>query len=126
MAYDETLAERIRQALTGTRGVTERRMFGGICFMLGGNMTCGLVGDTLMLRVGPEAYESCLALPHVREMDFTGRPLRGYIYVAPAGLKTDRNLASWLDRALRFARTLPVKQSKAPTKLKSGSPKKHR
>ena len=116
MAYDAELAERVRQALNGMRGITERQMFGGLCFMLGGNMTAGLVGDTLMLRVGPLEYDSCLALPHAREMDFTGRPLRGYIYVAPAGIKTDRALAAWLDRALAFGRTLPAKARKPAAK----------
>lgn len=119
MAYDVELAERVRRALSGSKGVTERQMFGGLCFMLGGNMTCGLVGDTLMLRVGPAEYESCLALPHAREMDFTGRPLRGYIYVAPAGIRTDAALAVWLDRALTFGRTLPAKpRAKRPAPKK--------
>lgn len=113
MAYDEAQARRIRQALAGTPGASEKRMFGGICFLLHGNMCCGLVGDTLMVRVGPEAYESSLALPHAREMDFTGKPLRGYVYVAPAGISTPATLKAWLRRATRFVATLPPKSAAA-------------
>lgn len=113
MAFDESLAGRIRQRLAGTRGLSERKMFGGICFMLHGNMCCGLVGSTLMLRVGPAEYESCLALPHAREMDFTGKPLRGYVYVAPGGIATAALLKAWLGRATRYVNTLPPKPTAA-------------
>jgi len=113
MAHDVELAERVRRALGRTKGITERQMFGGLCFMLDGNMTCGLVGDTLMLRVGPAEYESCLALPHAREMDFTGRPLRGYVYVAPEGIRSPAALQGWIARATRFVSTLPPKPASA-------------
>lgn len=109
MAYDERLADRVRAALKGTRGVTEKRMFGGLSFMLAGNMCCGVVDDELMVRVGPDAYDEALARPHAREMDFTGRPLKGYVYVAAAGLQQGRSLQAWVDRGVRFARTLPRK-----------------
>jgi TfoX/Sxy family transcriptional regulator of competence genes len=109
MAYDEQLAERVRRSLAGTKGLAERKMFGGLCFLLRGNMCCGVVGDTLMVRVGPEAYESSLALPHAREMDFTGRPLRGMVYVAPDGLRNARALGEWLERAMAVGRSLPAK-----------------
>ena len=89
MAFDEGLAERVREALRDRRDLTEKKMFGGLCFLLGGNMCCGIVGDELMLRVGPEQYEPVLARPHAREMDFTGRALRGMVYVGSAGLAED-------------------------------------
>jgi TfoX/Sxy family transcriptional regulator of competence genes len=112
MAYDEGLAARVRTALAKTRGVAERKMFGGLCCLLQGNMFCGVVDDRLMVRVGAEDYEAALAMPHVREMDFTGRPLRGMVYVAPAGIRTERDLALWLERGMANARSLPAKPAK--------------
>lgn len=109
MAYDEMLAQRIRMALAGRDGVTERKMFGGIAFMVGGNMCCGVVGDDLMVRVGPERHEQALARPHVRPMDFTGRPMKGMAYVAPAGCRAEADLAAWVDMAADFAASLPHK-----------------
>ncbi len=84
-------------------------MFGGLCFMSGGNMCFGIVGDELMVRVGPDRYEDLLAEPHAREMDFTGRALRGMVYVDPDGITEDPDLRRWLDRGLEFARSLPPK-----------------
>ena len=84
-------------------------MFGGIAFMVRGHMCCGVVKDLLMVRVGPEGYEHALAKPHARPMDFTGRPLRGLVFVAPAGTLTDKGLSDWVRRAARFVRTLPPK-----------------
>ncbi len=89
MAYDEGLAQRVREALSGRLDLSERKMFGGLCFMLGGNMCAGIVGEELMLRVGPDAYEDSLARPHTREMDFTGRSLKGVVYVAVDGIADD-------------------------------------
>ncbi len=114
MAYDEGLAQRIREALEdettrGGRQVVERKMFGGLAFMLGGNMCVGVSGDEMMVRVGPDAYSDALAQPHAREMDFTGKPLRGFVYVDPAGFDSDEDLEAWLERGARFARSLPVK-----------------
>ena len=109
MAYDEALAERVRGVLKRRRGVSEKKMFGGLCFLVNGNMACGVVGNELMLRVGPEAYEEVLALRHAREMDFTGRAMRGMVYVAPMGFHTDTQLRAWVDRAHTFAKTLPKK-----------------
>lgn len=109
MAYDEGLAERIR-AVTGTDpGVSERKMFGGLAFLLHGNMACGIVGDELMVRVGPDAWADCLALPHAREMDFTGRSMKGMVYVGPEGFAEDAELATWVGRGLAFAGSLPPK-----------------
>ena len=107
MAYDEKLAERIRTALRRRRGISEKKMFGGVAFLANGNMTCGVVGDELMVRVGPDAYAEALSRKHAREMDFTGRPMRGMVYVAKPGTRTARQLESWVERGLAFAKTLP-------------------
>lgn len=109
MAYDEGLAQRVREALTDRSELSERKMFGGLCFMLGGNMCCGIVGDELMLRVGPEAYAEVLAREHAREMDFTGRVSRNMVYVGAEGIREDEALAAWLEPAVAFAGSLPPK-----------------
>lgn len=109
MAYDEGLAERIRRGLRGRKGVAERRMFGGIAFMFDGNMALGIVGDALMARVGPARHADALALPHVRPMDFTGRPMRGYVYVDAPGIATDEALGNWITACSAFVGTLPPK-----------------
>lgn len=108
MAYDEALAERIRQILAG-EPTTERKMFGGIAFMVCGNMLVGVTRDDLMVRVGAAAHEDSLARPHARPMDFTGRPMKGMVYVGPEGYASDANLRAWVERGLSFARTLPAK-----------------
>ncbi len=107
MAYDEPLAERVREVLAGHDGVAEKKMFGGLCLLINGNMCCGVVEDRLMVRVGPEAYEATLALPHAREMDFTGKPLRGMVYVDAAGVRTQDDLYAWIERGAAFAGSLP-------------------
>lgn len=109
MAYDETVANRVREALKGRRDLDERRMFGGLAFMVRGHMCCGIVGSELMVRVGADGYEQALALPHARPMDFTGRPLTGMVYVAPAGFRTAKALAGWVGRALAFVESLPAR-----------------
>jgi len=109
MPYDERLAERIRLALKRRPGISERRMFGGLAFLLRGNMLCGVVDQDLMVRVGAEAYEQALARPHAREMDFTGRSLRGMVYVRASGVRTAKQLQSWLQQGLEFAKSLPAK-----------------
>ena len=109
MAYDEGLAERIRERTTGRTALSERKMFGGLCFMLDGNMCFGIVGSELMVRVGPDAYEETLGLPHAREMDFTGRSMKGMVYVGEAGLSEDGDLGEWLDRGTSCAGSLPPK-----------------
>ena len=103
MAYDEVLAERIRTALRGRDDVVEKQMFGGITFMVAGRMACGVVHDDLMVRVGPEGHDEAIAQPHARPMDFTGKPMQGMVYVAPAGVATDDALRSWVDRAVSVA-----------------------
>jgi len=84
-------------------------MFGGLCFLLNGNMSFGIVGNELMVRVGPAAYLDALALPQVREMDFTGRSMRGMVFVSEDGISEDDDLKGWLQRGLDFAGTLPAK-----------------
>jgi hypothetical protein len=85
-------------------------MFGGLCFMVGGNMCVGIVGDDLMVRVGPDGWEEALSRPHAREMDFTGKSMRGMVYVAPEGLSEDDDLRKWVDRGLDYASSLPAKR----------------
>ncbi len=109
MAYDEALAARIRSAFEGQTGVAEKRMFGGVAFMVGGNMACGVTSDELMVRVGPDNYEDALSRPHARPMDFTGRPLRGMVYVSRPGFESDQDLAAWVESGASFARSLPAK-----------------
>ena len=109
MAYDEALADRIGVILKDQPNVVGKKMFGGIAFMVNGNMCCGVVKDTLMLRVGPENYESLLSHPPAREMDFTGKSMKGMIYVDPDGLKSEEELKTWVERALEFVLSLPAK-----------------
>lgn len=107
MAFDAGLAERLRELFAGLPDVRERRMFGGLALMWRGHMCVGIVGDTLMVRVGPAAHEAALARPYARPMDFTGRPLRGYVYVAPEGFAEDAALAAWVEAARTCVAALP-------------------
>ena len=107
--HDQQLAQRIRDLLTRIPDLRERQMFGGLSFLIGGHMTCGIVGNDLVLRVGDTAAEAALDEPHVRPMDFTGRPIRSMIYVAPAGTATDQALKRWIERAVQYVQTLPPK-----------------
>jgi TfoX/Sxy family transcriptional regulator of competence genes len=119
MAFDQGLAQRIREVLAhplGPADITEKKMFGGLAFLVKGNMFVGIVHEALMARVGLDAYERALAATHVRPMDFTGRPMKGYVFVDPEGLAEDSDLAGWVTLCLEFAGTLPVKASA------SGSP----
>jgi len=109
MAYSEVLAQRVRETLQDELGVTERKMFGGLCFMVRGNMCCGIMGDELMLRVGPEQYEAALASPNARKMDFTGRAMKGMVYIDTEGIATDQALRDWVQWGLNFAGALPAK-----------------
>jgi len=109
MAYDEDLAERMREVLSGQPGVDERKMFGGLAFMVNGHMACGIVGDELMVRVGPERQQDVLSLPHAREMTFTGKSMKSMVYVSRDGFASDEDLAAWMARGVDFARSLPVK-----------------
>ncbi len=110
MAYDQDLAHRIREQLAEERGVSERAMFGGLAFMLAGNMAVGISnGGELMVRVGPDSSEDALARPHTRTFDMTGRPMKGWILVASEGFATKRQLAAWVRRGVAYAHTLPPK-----------------
>jgi TfoX/Sxy family transcriptional regulator of competence genes len=119
VAYDEMLAQRVRDCLADEPGVREIRMFGGLCFTLNGNMCVGVIGEELMIRVGPDAYERSLALPHARPMDFTGQPLRGMVYVAAAGVRQARGLRGWVERGAGFARGLKPKAGGARRRRKT-------
>jgi len=109
MAYDEGLAERLRKQFQVRNDVEEKKMFGGLCVMLSEHMCCGIVKDTLMVRVGPDNYERCLAMKHASEMDFTGRAMKGMIYVSPEGLESDDELAGWITICSDFVASLPPK-----------------
>ena len=112
MAYDETLASRIRNALADDPAATEKRMFGGIAFLHRGLMFVGVSSASLMARVGKPNYADSLGRQHVREMDFTGKPMQGYVYVDPPGIETDEQLRLWLSRCKEFVATLPPKGTK--------------
>ena len=109
MPYDEMLVERVRGALKGNRNVKERKMFGGLTFMLQGNMCCGVAGERLMVRVGPEKYDEALGQKHAQLMDFTGRPMKGFVFVGSEGLASAKELEAWVRRGVDFALSLPSK-----------------
>lgn len=113
MAYNERLAERIRGYFKRRRGVEEKRMFGGLCFMINGHMCCGIETDRLMIRVQPDRYETLLKKPHAREMDFTGKPMKGFLFVSEAGYCTAAGLTKWLNEAVEWAKSKPPKKKKA-------------
>ncbi|MGB0871509.1 MAG: TfoX/Sxy family protein [Solirubrobacterales bacterium] len=109
MAYEEALADRVRDILIDVDGVTERKMFGGLAFMVNGNMLCGPIGENLMVRVGPSAYEEALTIEGASEMRFTGKPMRGFVDVDGQALADDSALKAWVERGLAFAQSLPPK-----------------
>jgi TfoX N-terminal domain len=109
MAFREALAERIRKALARKSGVGEKKMFGGVCFLLHGNLLAGVWKDSLVARLGPDEGEAALREPHVREFDITGRPMRNWVLVGPEGVEGDDQLRVWIERATKFVRTLPKK-----------------
>src|SRR5271165_5515262 len=105
MAYDEQLANRIRAILSERTDVSERKMFGGLAFLVAGHMCVGIVGKDLMARVGKEGFEAAVRAPHARPMDFTGKPSTGMVYVAPAGVRTGPALRSWIEKSMRLVST---------------------
>jgi len=110
MAYDEDFARRIREHLAAEDAITEKAMFGGLAFLLHGNMAVGIShGDELMVRVGPEATDDALARPHARLLAMSGRPMKGWILVAREGVTTRRRLGAWVARGVKFASSLPPK-----------------
>ena len=114
MAYDEKTAERVRRALSGRRDVVERKMMGGLCFMVSGRMCCGVTGSALMVRVGREAYQRMLTEPHVRPLEFAGRRPTGFVLVDPEGYRTGPALATWIQRGIDFAATLGNRRRRTP------------
>lgn len=122
MAYDEEVAERIRTLLSGRTDVHEQKLFGGLCFMVGGNMCCAVSGrGGLLVRIGPDAPASIFSEPHVAPMKMRGRVMAGYVRVAPDGYRTAAGLRKWVTRAVGFVATLPRKvkrtaANKAPAK----------
>ena len=108
MAFDETLASRIRDALARKKGVEEKKMF-GVCFLLNGNALVGVWKDRLIARLGPDEGEAALREPHVRAFDITGRPMRNWGVVEPVGVEDDEQLKDWMERATKFVKMLPKK-----------------
>ena len=109
MAFSEALAARIRQRLARRKNVEEKKMFGGVGFLLNGNMLVGVWKDSLIVRLGSDEGDEALKEPHVKEFDITGRPMRGWVLVEPEGVESVDQLAGWIERAVKFVRTLPAK-----------------
>ncbi len=109
MAYDEGLAERVRKALAPQTDVVEMKMFGGLCLLKSGNMCCGVHGDSLIVRMSPECAAAALRRKHTRPFDMTGRPMKGFVVVAPAGVRSAAALAQWVRQGVDFAASLPAK-----------------
>jgi TfoX/Sxy family transcriptional regulator of competence genes len=109
VAYNQKLAEKVRVLLKDKPGFNEKKMFGGVCFLLHGNMACGVLNDELIVRVGPQNYEDLLKLPTTRQFDITGKPMKGWVMVSAKGHKETDNLARWVDRGVAFTMTLPSK-----------------
>jgi hypothetical protein len=109
MAYDEGLAQRIHELLSDRPELVEKKMFGGVGFMLQGNMACGVNQDDLIVRVGPDKYETAVIRPHTKPFDFTGRPMKGWVMVGPEGYASDADLKDWVAQGVEFALSLPPK-----------------
>ena len=109
MAFSEELAERIRQRLARRKNVEEKKLFGCACFLLSGNVLAGVWKDSLIVRLGPDGAEEALKEPHVKDFDITGKPMKGWVQVGPAGVENDDQLKGWLQRAVKFVGTLPAK-----------------
>lgn len=109
---DETLVDRVRHALDARDDVEEKRMFGGVCFMVAGKMACGVSGADLMVRVAPDGYDRALSRAHARPMDFTGRPLKNFLFVGPEGVRTSASLRKWVDESVAFATSLAAKPAR--------------
>lgn len=109
MAYSEELADRIREVIEARPGVVERKMFGGVAWMVNGNMACGVIGEDLMVRLDRDEAEQALAEEHVGTMEFTGRPMRGFVVVQSPGIADAQDLGRWVDAGADYAETLPPK-----------------
>ena len=124
MTYDEKLVERVRRVVPPSANIDERKMFGGVAFLVDGKMFVGVANNDLMVRVGPEACAAALARAHVRPMDFTGRPLTGYVYVSADGTRTDVAVAEWVRQATKFVGTLPAKSKTKKARRPRPRPKR--
>ena len=109
MTYDNALLQRIRTLVAGKPGYEEKKMFGGVCFLLHGNMACGVLNEDLIVRVGPDSYEDSLKQPNTKPFDLTGKPMKGWVMVSAEGHKTSEALTFWVNRGMAFALTLPAK-----------------
>ena len=109
MAYNEKIETRINKIVSGWKNTENKKMFGGICHLLNGNMFCGVLKDFLILRLGADKAEEALKLAHVRPFDITGKPMKGWVMVAEDGFKSDKDLKNWLDQTRKFVETLPAK-----------------
>lgn len=109
MAYDDKLAARIRRKLHKRSGFTEKQMFGGLAFLLNGNLCCGVHGRELIVRIAPEQTDQALKQPNTRVFDLPGRPMKGWILVHPKGLTTDEALAKWIQTGMKYVASLPAK-----------------
>lgn len=109
MAYSESLALRVRQIVARRRGITEKKMFGGVGFLLNGNMLVGVWKNSLIVRLGPDNYEDALLEPHVREFDITGKPMKGWVIVEPDGIENDGQLSGRIEQAIEFVGKLEKK-----------------
>src|SRR5262245_19792007 len=126
MAYDEGLAERIRGTLEEQPGLAERRMFGGLAFLVRGHMSVGIVGDKLMVRVGPDSYNRVLRERHARRMDFTGKPMKGFVYIMPSGYESDADLQRWVNLGVGYAMSLPAKRGRKRRRTTGSSERRNR
>lgn len=113
VAYDEALADRVREIVQESADPVERKMFGGIAFMVSGHMCVGVIKDDLVLRLGDEEGVAALEDPNVRPMDFTGRPMKNFLYVGPKGTSKEKDLRAWIARGLKYVQSLPPKKGKA-------------
>ncbi len=109
MVYDEGLAQQIRDELSDRPGYSEKKMFGGLCFLVNGNMACGVTTNKVMLRIGKENYEEVMSKPHMTEMDFTGKPMRGMVYIDEEGSNDEDIVRKWVDYTYDYAFSLPPK-----------------
>ena len=109
MPYDEFLSIRIRASLGPLPNLVEKKMFGGACFLVNGNMACGVYKDDLIVRVGVDKYQEALALPHTKLFDITGKALKGWVMVEPEGCATESDLKNWVEQGLAYAQSLPPK-----------------
>lgn len=112
MSYDEKIALRVRKLLSRRPSLTERRMFGGVCYMLNGNMCCGVLNDELIVRVAPDQYEAAMKRAHTRVLDFTGKPMKGFVVVLPKGYRSDKAFKDWIAMGVQCARSRPAKAAK--------------